>query len=320
MLDPGQSVTGDHYTFVQNPNYSGHEAHAVRQDHRAQHHRSGGSPLGAPDRQVDVGIGTLGTAAAAKGSGLNVQAAPQLWIGFGLIDRAGAVAKPLGDVRVRQALNLAIDRNAIVKGLYGEFGQATDGIATPGFEGFSEPTVAEYPYNVKKAKQLMKEAGYESGFSMPLLASSTTDPNNNLTTAVADYWSKIGVTVDITNDPVNWATRFSSKQFPVVIDINGNGLIAQANSQLLVTGTSFNPFGSNDDQIAALFQEAVSSPPAERAKALKKMADRAREFAWSAPVSIQDTIVISQPDAPKFTIGPLNTYFQAGEVRPNTAK
>jgi hypothetical protein len=43
-------------------------------------------------------------------------------------------------------------------------------------------------------------------------------------------------------------------------------------------------------------------------------------LAWFAPVSIQDTIVISQTDAPKFTIGPLNTYFQAGEVRPNTAK
>jgi len=138
--------------------------------------------------------------------------------------------------------------------------------------------------------------------------------------AVADYWSKIGVKVDITNDPVNWAARFSSKQFPAVIDINGNGMIAQANSQLLPSGTSFNPFGSSDDQINALFQQAVGAPPAERDKALIKMADRVRELAWFVPVSINETIVISGARAPKFSIGALNTYFQAGELSPPSKK
>ena len=320
VLDPDQSVTGDHYTFVQNPNYW--DKKRARYDKiTVRNITDPAAVLSALQTgQADVGTGTLATAAAAQASGLKVQSTPQLWIGFGLIDRAGVVAEPLGDLRVRQALNLAVDRNAIVKGIYGQFGTPTDGIATPGFAGFSEPTITHYPYNVKKAKKLMQEAGYADGFTVPLLASSTTDPNNNLTNAVVDYWNKIGVKVEITNDPVNWAARFSSKQFPVVIDINGNGLIAQANSQLLPSGTSFNPFGSSDEQINELFAEAVAATPAEREKALNKRADRVRELAWFVPVSIQETIVLSNADAPKFTIGPLNTYFQAGEVRPSSAK
>jgi peptide/nickel transport system substrate-binding protein len=247
---------------------------------------------------------------------------PQQWVGIGLIDRGGVVAKALGDVRVRQALNYAVDRKAIVKGIYGEFGTPTDGIATPGFAGFSEPTIAMYPYNVKKAQQLMKDAGYENGFTMPLLGSIALDPNNNLINAIADYWSKIGVKVDITvaPDAANWSARFSSKQFPAVIDLNGNGLIAQANSQLLPTGTSFNPFGSTDDQITALFQQAVAAPTAERDKLLKKMATRVRELAWFVPVTIQEGIVLARPGVPKFTPGPLNSYPQLGEMSPSNSK
>jgi peptide/nickel transport system substrate-binding protein len=315
MLDPAQSVTGDHYTFVQNPNYWD-----TRPRFKTIVVRNITDPAAAlaamQTGQADIASGTLSTAAAAKSAGMTILTAPSQWTGIGLIDRGGTVAKALGDVRVRQALNYAIDRQAIVKGIYGEYGTPTDGIATPGFPGYSEPAVANYPYDVAKAKQLMADAGYASGFSMPLLASSQLDPNNNLINAIADYWSKLGVTVQITNDPVNWATKFSSKQFPAVIDLNGNGLIAQANSQLLPSGTSFNPFGSSDDQINALFQQAVSADPAAEDTALKQMASRARDLAWFAPVVLQQTIVMARPDVPKFTIGPLNSYPQLALMNP----
>ncbi len=261
MLDPSQSVTGDHYVFVPNPHYW--DTARKRYDKVVVRNITdpAASLSAVQTGQVDVAAGTLQTAGAAQGSGLNILTAVGEWIGIGLIDRGGVITPALADVRVRQALNYAVDRVAITKGIYGKYGTPTDGIATPGLGGYTTPTVANYPYDLNKAQQLMSQAGYANGFSMPLLASSQLDPSNNLVTAIADAWSKIKVTVNITSDPVNWAARFSSKQFPAVIDVNGNGLIAQANAQLLPSGTQFNPFGSQDAQITAYYPAGGQRDP-----------------------------------------------------------
>ena len=314
MLDPSQTVTGDHYVFVPNPHYWD----TTRKRFNKVVVRSITDPAAALSAmqtgQVEVAAGTLQTAGAAQGSGLNILTAVGEWIGIGLIDRAGTITPALADVRVRQALNYAVDRVALTKGIYGKYGTPTDGIATPGLGGYTTPTVAMYPYDLNKAQQLMSQAGYANGFSMPLLASSQLDPNNNLVTAIADAWSKIKVTVNITSDPVNWAARFSSKQFPAVIDVNGNGLIAQANAQLLPTGTQFNPFGSQDAQIISYYQQAVRGTPPETEQALQKLAARVRELAWYVPVTLVEGITITRPGAPNFTIGPHDGYPQIAEV------
>jgi peptide/nickel transport system substrate-binding protein len=314
MLDASQSVIGDHYVYVPNPNYWD----TTRKRFTKVTVRSITDPEAAlaavQTGDVDVAAGNLQTAGAAKAAGLKILTAVGEWIGIGLLDRDGTITKALGDVRVRQALNYAVDRTAITQGIYGQYGTPTDGIATPGLGGYTTPTVAMYPYDLTKAKQLMSEAGYASGFSMPLLASSALDPNNNLVTAVADAWSKINVTVKITNDPVNWAARFSSKQFPAAIDVNGNGLIAQAQSQLLTTGTEFNPFGSQDPQIDAYYQQAVKGSPAQTEQALEQVAARVRALAWYVPISLVAGIVIAGHNAPNFTIGPHDGYPQIAEI------
>lgn len=80
--------------------------------------------------------------------------------------------EPFNDVRVRQAINYAIDKDAyclVVK----------DGIAVPG-TSIIGPSVQyykkndPYPYDVEKAKELLAEAGYPDGFSTTLLCASTT--------------------------------------------------------------------------------------------------------------------------------------------------
>ncbi len=79
--------------------------------------------------------------------------------------------KPLDNVKVRQAIRNAIDYDAIVKKLAKGIGIRMEGVIIKGLLGY-EPSLGIYGYNPEKAKQLMKEAGYENGFEITLTTSS----------------------------------------------------------------------------------------------------------------------------------------------------
>ncbi|MBI1964464.1 MAG: ABC transporter substrate-binding protein [Candidatus Rokubacteria bacterium] len=77
--------------------------------------------------------------------------------------------KPLNDRRVRQAILHAINREALVQDVYyGQFTYAR-GVLPPGTLGFS-PKLAGYPYDPRKARELLAEAGYSGGRGLPPLA------------------------------------------------------------------------------------------------------------------------------------------------------
>jgi len=73
--------------------------------------------------------------------------------------------KPLNDVRVRRALNLAIDRETIVKSLLQGFGKATGQPFSPGWLGY-DPEIKPFPYDPAQARRLLAEAGQSAGFDV----------------------------------------------------------------------------------------------------------------------------------------------------------
>ena len=79
--------------------------------------------------------------------------------------------KPLDNVKVRQAIRNAIDYDAVVNKLAKGIGIRMEGVIIKGLLGY-EPSLGIYGYNPEKAKQLMKEAGYENGFEVTLTTSS----------------------------------------------------------------------------------------------------------------------------------------------------
>ncbi len=77
--------------------------------------------------------------------------------------------KPLDDVRVRQALNYAVNKEAITKALFGGVVQpARSQIITSFHEGFNEDPSA-WPYDPAKARELLAEAGYPNGFEVEMV-------------------------------------------------------------------------------------------------------------------------------------------------------
>ena len=75
--------------------------------------------------------------------------------------------KPFDDKRVRQALNYAVNKDAIVKDVLKGTGAASRGPVLPGTWG-ADPALKAYPYDPERAKKLLAEAGYPSGFSTTL--------------------------------------------------------------------------------------------------------------------------------------------------------
>lgn len=104
---------------------------------------------------------------------------------------------PLAKKEVRQALNYAVDKQALVDSLLTGFSNPANGqIVGPDSFGYN-PDLKPYAYDAKKAKQMLTDAGYPNGFTMKMEATVGNFPNDKqLYEAVASYLSEAGVKVD----------------------------------------------------------------------------------------------------------------------------
>ncbi len=102
--------------------------------------------------------------------------------------------KPYTDVRVRRALNMAIDKTRIVRIINNRAVPATQ-VLPPLMPGYDKEYKG-YPFNPAQAKQLLSEAGYPNGFSTVLYANNT-DPNPRIAQAIQQDLAAIGVTAEL---------------------------------------------------------------------------------------------------------------------------
>lgn len=114
---------------------------------------------------------------------------------------------PLDDVRVRRALNYAVDKSVITEViLQGRARAATQGTVAGNF-GF-DPTLEPYPYDLDKARNLMREAGYPNGFSFDaevIVGSNAGD--SAIYQFVAESLTKIGVRLNLISIPTQQMMR-----------------------------------------------------------------------------------------------------------------
>lgn len=103
---------------------------------------------------------------------------------------------PFDNVKVRQALNLAVDKKAIIDVVYQGAGVAARSPLPPTIWGY-DAQLPESEHNIEKAKQLLAEAGYPNGFEtelwvQPVVRASNPNPRRMSEIIQAD-WAKIGV-------------------------------------------------------------------------------------------------------------------------------
>lgn len=104
--------------------------------------------------------------------------------------------KPFDDVKVRKALQLAIDRKTLLNKLYNGKGKVENGIMPYGLMGYNSK-LSQIPYDQKKAKELLKEAGYPDGFTMTISQISDHPSMLKINQAVQSMLSEVGIKVQI---------------------------------------------------------------------------------------------------------------------------
>ncbi|MCC6176943.1 MAG: hypothetical protein IT305_16660 [Chloroflexi bacterium] len=118
---------------------------------------------------------------------------------------------PLNDIRVRQALNYAVDKDQIIKVLLGGIGEPINGPLTYAHEGYDDSLPVPYPFNPDKAKQLLAEAGLPNGFEIRFdTPSGRYLQDKAIAEAIAGQWRKIGVNAQV--NPLEWGQFLKEAQ------------------------------------------------------------------------------------------------------------
>jgi peptide/nickel transport system substrate-binding protein len=115
---------------------------------------------------------------------------------------------PFRDIRVREAISKAIDRQGIIKGLYGGAAFPANGFVTPGIPGYQDGS-PELTYDPDGARKLLAKAGYPNGKGLPPVEISTTQPNKAQATYFADQLNRVlGLLASVSI----WSGRPSSRR------------------------------------------------------------------------------------------------------------
>ncbi|MGI4814958.1 MAG: ABC transporter substrate-binding protein [Janthinobacterium lividum] len=195
-------------------------------------------------------------------------------VGSPLIVRpyANIPGSPFAKREVRQALNYAIDSQAIIKNVLHGAGEPLASMTSRYYPYGVDPALKPYPYDPAKAKQLLVAAGYPDGFRAKMYAGN--DHPKEIAEAVAAYWSQVGIHIDIqVLEYSAWAALSNAHQAkPLTVQQMANAIYDPAHP---VIGTfSKNGFASDyyNPAVQALIDEVIPlQGAAARGEVFKKI-------------------------------------------------
>jgi len=138
-----------------------------------------------------VSLNSDNAAELSSASDLSILSAPTERVAYLMMNTQFG---PLTDVRVRQAVAYALDRQLIIDALLGGYSQIIDALLTPAHFGYVEGIKA-YPYDPEKARELLAEAGYPDGVTVELVTAPVFD--QRIVQAIQQQLSKVGINVEI---------------------------------------------------------------------------------------------------------------------------
>jgi len=201
--------------------------------------------------------------------------------GLLLFDRGGTMNPALGDVRVRQAINYAFDREGMLNALQKGAGKIYEQTFGEGTAAYDESLNETYGYDPEKAKKLMKDAGYADGFTLDIPTTASISPTQfNL---ITQQLAEIGITTRYTDLGNNFIAEVTAGKWAAdtqSLEQNGTWQLAQF---MLAPEAIWNPFRYQDDQVdeyLEIMQYGTQEEQDAAAKALNRYVTEEAWFAW----------------------------------------
>lgn len=230
--------------------------------------------------EADFGqIDTSQVSAARANRNLSVSLEPRNEFVYAIFQLDPSKSQLFGDVRVRQALYWATDRQAIVKSIY--FGEAAvaNGPIPPVLKSWYEPhTNPNYTLNTGKANQLLDAAGFKKGsngvrakggvkLAWDLIVPSTDQVEIQLATALQSQWKKVGV--NITLKPADLTTvlvpDLVAGNFDMIL-LGEQTSLDPDSSTFWTTGSTSNFGKYSNPSLDTLMQQGVTTIDAAKRK------------------------------------------------------
>jgi peptide/nickel transport system substrate-binding protein len=229
--------------------------------------------------------------------------------------------KPFGDVRVRRAVNHAINKEAIVKYLYKDTAIVAKNPIPPTMWGYNDE-IEDYEYNPDKARELLKEAGYPNGFettlwAMPVSRPYMYDPPKIAEAIQADL-EAVGIKANIYT--VEWGTYLQETEagkHPMCLlgwtGDNGdpdNFLYVLLDKDNAIVGSAGNvAFYRNDELHEILIKAQRTYDQEERIKLYKKAQEIIHNDAPWVPIAHAKNQMVFKKDVKGYVLHPLDRKF-----------
>ncbi|NCO24035.1 MAG: ABC transporter substrate-binding protein [Candidatus Infernicultor aquiphilus] len=229
--------------------------------------------------------------------------------------------EPLTKKKVRQAINMAIDKQSIVDNLYmGTASKAKNGMP-PFMLGYNDE-IQDYPYDPVKAKELLTEAGYPDGFEVTLYVMPVSRPYMfdppKIGEAIQSYLGAVGIKVKFYQ--VDWGTYLQeteagNHQMCLLGWTGDNGdpdnfmnVLYGANACSI--GTAGNYAFFNDENVQILLSKALQTYDKEkRAEYYKKAQEVIHEEAGWVYLAHSLQSMVFRKNVHGFVLNPTSRYF-----------
>jgi peptide/nickel transport system substrate-binding protein len=308
-MDTSATIPGSTYVFTANPGYW---------DKAEQHYakivmtvfNSSASLLDAIEGGQVNAANTFDntTLAQIQSAGFTVWPLQLNWVGLMLLDRDGTMSTALANVKVRQAINYAFDRPALLKDLGNGYGSVTTQIFPTYSPGYESSLDSYYPYDPAKAKQLLAQAGYPNGFTIDMPEAAALGASTYA--LIAQQLSAIGIKVNYTSETGNNIfTSILAPKFPATYFILQEDPTAWQESQFVISqSATWNPFHDANSTVAGYIKTIQTGSTATADAATRELNQYLVQNAWFAPFFRQQSSFVSDKNT-KVTV-------QAGNALP----
>ncbi|WP_221584033.1 ABC transporter substrate-binding protein [Microbacterium sp. G2-8] len=311
-LDAASSTTGSVLTFEKRDDYWNADAYPyeklvinIMPDETA---RLNALKTG----QVDGAVIGAQAVAEAEASQLAITEWTDATNGIVIFDRAGEIVPALGDVRVRQAMNMVFDRDAIVTGLFDGRAKPTGQMFAPGSEAYDESFDSTYSFDVDAARKLMADAGYADGFEVEI--PSRTPQTDQANPLIVQQLGEIGITV--TETPLAAASAvpeiLSGRFAMTYISMPLSSSLWNIN-QSMGPDATWNTLGVAEPELTELIERAESAQGDELVDVTHAVNEYMVDNAWFIPWNLRTAYFAT--GAGTTVLGTPDPYFQVPQLR-----
>lgn len=168
--------------------------------------------------------------------------------------------KPLDDVRVRQALSYAVDKQQVIDLASDGTGKALGSSMYPAFTKYFDDSLTNYyTQDLEKAKSLLAEAGYPNGFDLTMTVPSNYQPHIDTAQVLVEQLKAVGVNAQIELVDWNtWVSRvYTDRDYQsTVVGVDASSMTARAMLERFTSTYAKNFTNYNNADYDALFQKA----------------------------------------------------------------